>query len=149
MSVEFSNERERLDAWLSAMWLELEVEFPEELPEDFPFDFDRRSLAALEALLLDEFASDDDIRQDENKEFHDRTARYVGETLRKSFRGEWKTGSGMYDGVPVVVFPGSRAFPESPFHLVDRVLLRRTGGELARVFDGLTELAGGPSTERG
>lgn len=149
MTAEFSSEQERLGAWLSTMWFELEVEFPSDLPDDFHYEFDRDSLAELERFLLEEFGSDEEIHQDESKEFLDRTARYIGETLKKSFGGVWQPGSGMYEGMPVVVFPDGTSFPESPFHLVDRVLLRRTGGELARVFDGLREITGDSAAPSG
>lgn len=135
---DFSDEQDRLDAWLATMWLELEVEYPEELPEGFDYSFGRDSLAELETLLLAEFATGEQVKAAENKEFVDRTARYIGETLRRSFDGAWQPGTGMYAGLPVVLLPDGTDFPESPFHLIDRVVLRRTGGELLRVYDGLT-----------
>lgn len=149
MPVDFSAEREGLEAWLSAMWLELEVEYPEDLPDDFPFDFDRRSLVELEEFLVSEFVSPEALRVDENREFIDRTARYLGETLRKNFKGEWQVGTGLHEGLPVVAFPESAAFPVSPFNVINMVLLRRSGVELTRIFDGLARVTGTPSESAG
>lgn len=149
MPVDFSDEQEGLEAWLSTMWMELEVEYPEELPEDFHYEFDRQSLAELEEFLLSEFAGIDELRTEENKHFLDRTARYIGETLRKNFRGEWQAGTGMFDGLPVIAFPDEKSFPVSPFSVVNIVLVRRTGGELVHIFDGLTRLVGPPAEAAG
>jgi hypothetical protein len=133
-------EKERLDAWISAMEFELDIELFGELPDDFPFDFDRESLIELEKFILDEFENADEVRDPENGKLVDRLTRYIGETFIRNFEGaRWYPGGDSYHNLPVVLFRGS-SIPESPYMLMARIVTRRTGNCLTRVYDGRIEI---------
>lgn len=136
----FANAQEELDAWLSSMQFELEIELLAELPEDFPYDFDRGSLAVLEQLVLAEFDTKDSLRDPDQADFVDRLVRYVGETIIRNYPGsKWAPGGPSYNDLPVVLVPDGTDVPEAPFFLLTRAVARRTGNEFTRVFDGIAK----------
>jgi hypothetical protein len=133
----FADEQDRLEAWLSAMDFELDIEFQDELPDDFPFDFTRESLLPLEAFILDQLETEQDVEDSDNKELVDRIARYIGETFRRNLpEAAWIPGDEDHDLLPLVKFEWSD-IPEAPFFLVFTVVDRRTGTLLSEVYDGL------------
>jgi hypothetical protein len=120
---EFASEQERLTAWLSGMGFNLEVEFPSELPDDFPFDYSQESPVQLEEILINEFETTDQLKEDDNLKLVDRAFRYIGEALVVAYEGcEWRPGVNAFNGLPVIFIPDGTDVPVCP-HNVIRVLV--------------------------
>ncbi|MFI0352907.1 hypothetical protein [Actinomadura sp. 9N407] len=134
--------REVFDEWLAAMSPRLAGLEDFSLPADFPFDYSRESLVYLERILLSEYPDKEAVYAAESKDFLDRCVRYIGESLIRNFGGEWRYSTdsdSAISGYPYVVNDDGTDVGVVPLHLITSLLTRRTGGELAHVFDGTKE----------
>ncbi|MFI0352906.1 hypothetical protein [Actinomadura sp. 9N407] len=128
--------------WLEAMHPRLAGLADFLLPRDFPFDYSRGSLARLEEILLDTFAERRSVYAVNHRDFLDRCARYIGETLIRNFGGEWRYHTdrdAIFAGVPHLVNDDGTDVPVAPLYLVASLASRRTGHELTSVFDGTAQ----------
>lgn len=124
-----SEERAGFESWLAMMDYELEMFALEDVPGLASAESSTESLALVERALLARFPSKQDIfRDEESRQFFDRSVRYVGNTMADLFGGAWELfNAGTAENpdlVPVVRFT-FRALPVAPFTLITSTISSR------------------------
>ncbi|WP_280428346.1 hypothetical protein [Nocardia brasiliensis] len=126
-------------AWLNEMGEQVDRFLNETVP-DMPDDpWSVEGLQRAEQALLERFPNSGDESGPENQELVDQFARFIGETFRRHFEGEW------YNAPDADDMQGSRGFgpvlregynPEylDTVPLVSMAIYRRTGKEWGRIF---------------
>jgi hypothetical protein len=134
-------DREGFEGWL--IFIDITIkQFLDELPEEVAqrLDFTPGSLDALEAWLLSKYESPAAILQPSENWFLDRSAKYVGETIRRSAGGEWDINldnpSVVFYGVPVIRREGS-SYTDCPASLVTASLDRRQGTYIRKIVENM------------
>lgn len=124
--------QEDFEFWLADMDDAL-AGFRESIPSSIraELDFSPESLDALEAWLLETYASADELLKSESSRAVDGLARYVGETFRKAIGGKWEIRVDdpkyVYYGLPQLTGYSERPTPIAPHTLVTACAERRTG----------------------
>lgn len=126
--------------WLSQMNDELRAFFSENVAGlAAQLDFSGSSLDVLEEWMLSKYSSVDELVDPSQKAVLDRTARYVGETIRKQYNLQWKIElkkkDDAYFGLPVMTDEKGKVNYECPHSLVTATVDRRENGYLRMVFD--------------
>jgi hypothetical protein len=105
------------------------------------FDFSPASLDALEAWVLERYASPDDLMKPEAKQVLDGVARYIGETYRKQLGGRWQIRLDdpkyAFFGLPELTGFSEKPTPISPHSLATALTDRRTGTYLRMIFENI------------
>jgi hypothetical protein len=130
---------EQFESWLEAMDPRL-ARFEDFLmPTSWTKGFTRESLEELEQYMLDRWPDRESFQNDGDADWTDGAMRYIGEAILRIAGGGWHL-----DNAPDVVFRGQPVirpdtiygFPISPYNLMGLLLKRRTGHELAKLYDG-------------
>lgn len=131
---------EQFEGWLEAMDPRL-ARFEDFLmPTSWTKGFTRDSLEELEEYMLLRWPDRDSFDAEGDADWVDGAMRYIGEAYLRIAGGGWHL-----DNEPDVVFRGEpvirpdtvTGFPISPYNFMGVLLDRRTGHELAKVYDGL------------
>jgi hypothetical protein len=112
-------------------------------------DMTPASLLALEAMLLERYASVEQSRAATNASFIDGAARYVGQTFRHALGGKWfidnVDSKNAFFGLPQLGGMNGQQTQICPLTLVTSSLARRTGNHVYKVLMNLSEQAKGDS----
>jgi len=121
--------------------------FRQSLPESVRerLDFSPESLNVIEALVLGEYSSPEQLQKHGDVALIDGMARYVGQVFRQHFGGKWFIDYGdpkrAFYGLPQLRDMAGRRTQQCPITLVTASADRRTGKFIKTVFDGYQERA--------
>lgn len=137
MTVELTEDR--FEGWLEAMHPRL-ARFEDFLmPGDWTRGYTRESLQELEQYMLQRWPDQESFLQERDADWADGAVRYIGETYLRIAGGGWHLDTEPDDAfrnIPVIRPDTIDGFPVSPYNLMTALLKRRTGRELAKVYDG-------------
>jgi hypothetical protein len=137
---EVDKRKEDFESWLFEMddALERFLDGIDE-PTRSKLDFSPASLDALEAWVLERYASPDDLMKAEAKQVLDGVARYIGETYRKQLGGRWQIRLDdpkyAFFGLPELTGFSERPTPISPHSLATAMTDRRNGTYLRTILE--------------
>ncbi len=131
-----------LSEWVEGMQPALAGMQAFHLPPDFPFDYSRESIHRLEEILLDRFATSEEVRRPETSIFVENYARYIGEAWLRVGGGHWHwddNPNSAYRDRPILFLdPRIGNVAISPLNLIYSVVAKRDG-VLTRLYDRLVE----------
>ena len=108
-------------------------------PTRSQLDFSAGSLDALEAWVLERYASPDELMKPEVKQVLDGVARYIGETYRKQLGGRWHIRLDdpkyAFFGLPELTGFTERPTPICPHSLATAMTDRRNGTYLRTILE--------------
>ena len=142
-----TQEFDQFQAWLMEMDDTIAA-FRATLPKSLAdqLDFSPGSLAAMEAHILQVYASIAETRPPQEAKRLDAMARYVGEVFRKHFGGKWKIDCSdkkiAFHGLPQLAGMKGQNVQFCPLALVTASTQRRTGTFLGKIFGNYQRDAG-------
>jgi hypothetical protein len=131
--------REDFQFWLADMDSALE-RFLSEVPRAITdrLDFSPESLDAVEAWILERYASTQAMLAPGESRIVDGLARYIGETFRKAIGGKWELRLDdpryVFHGLPQLTGFSEKPTPVAPISLATATADRRTGNFLSSVL---------------
>lgn len=137
MSMQLNFTMDDFDSWLGHMYYALQ-DFQARLPEEIStqLDYSVTSLDILEAWLLDVYPSMETALEPSQSLIIDGIARYIGETFRRNFGGQWtielSDPKQRYAGLPILT--GLKLGPLCPSTMVTSALDRRKGDYISTIF---------------
>jgi hypothetical protein len=129
-------ERDDFETWLFSIDDELE-EFLQSVSTDFAekLNYSLDSLLEIEAYILEQYDSIDEIMKASNKRALDRLSIYVGESIRKSIGGNWDIelddSEDVFYKLPVLRHP--KFGTECPLTLVTACIDRKKGDYIYKI----------------
>ncbi|MFB8276971.1 hypothetical protein [Nocardia colli] len=131
-------------AWLEGMNKQIDRFLNETVP-DMPEDpWTAEGLRHAETTALKIFPNREVVLVPENRDVADQFSRYVGETFRRNFEGEWRNEPSFDDRRSPLGFGPVVRTPENPeyldvVHLLTATVHHRTGDHWSRIFGYSTE----------
>lgn len=130
---------DQFEGWLEAMDPRL-ARFEDFLmPTSWTKGFTRESLEELEQYMLERWPDRESFQDEGDSDWIDGAMRYIGEAYLRIAGGGWylenKPGA-VFSGQPVIRPDTIDGFPIAPANFLGVLLKRRTGHELAKVYDG-------------
>ncbi|KQR17655.1 hypothetical protein [Cellulomonas sp. Leaf334] len=130
---------EQFQNWLEAMDPRL-ARFEDFLmPTSWTKGFTRESLEELEQYMLERWPDRESFQNDGDSDWIDGAMRYIGEAYLRIAGGGWYLDNRpdvAFRGQPVIRPDTIDGFPIAPANFLGVLLKRRTGHELAKVYDG-------------
>lgn len=140
---EDERKHEQFQYWLASMDEAIDA-FVDGLPESTrsALDLTPASLNALEAVVLDKYATLAQAKAPQSATFVDGAARYFGEVLRKGTGAKWELRTNdkkfVFYGLPILVGGMVAAAPVCPLTTITSCVDRRRGTFLKGIYDNLT-----------